>query len=49
MMTTAIAVHVFDEAMTGFLPFYNSSVAALRERLGFFPAPTFSLKSGSED
>ncbi len=30
--------------MTGFLPFYNSSVAALRERLGFFPAPTFSFE-----
>ena len=44
LMTLAIAVHVFDEAMTGFLPFYNSSVAALRERLGLFPAPTFSFE-----
>jgi hypothetical protein len=43
LLVTAIAVHVLDEALTGFLPFYNQMVGDLRERLGFFPAPTFSL------
>jgi hypothetical protein len=42
MLVSSIAIHVFDEAITGFLPFYNDSVATLRERLGFFPAPTFT-------
>jgi hypothetical protein len=44
LMVFAIALHVLDETITGFLPFYNSSVAALRDRLGFFPAPTFSVE-----
>jgi hypothetical protein len=43
-MIVSVAIHVFDEAMTGFLPFYNSSVTALRERFAFFPAPTFSFE-----
>ena len=44
LMTLAIAIHVFDEAMNGFLPFYNSSVTAVRDRFPFFPAPTFSFE-----
>ncbi len=44
LLVAAVALHVFDEALTGFLPFYNSSVASLRDRLGFFPAPTFSFE-----
>jgi len=44
LMILSVALHVFDEAMTGFLPFYNGSVTALRERLAFFPAPTFSFE-----
>jgi hypothetical protein len=44
LMVVSVALHVFDEAMTGFLPFYNSSVIALREGIGFFPAPTFSFE-----
>ena len=44
LMIVSVAIHVFDEAMTGFLPFYNSSVVALRERIAFFPAPTFSFE-----
>jgi len=43
LLIFALALHVFDEAMTGFLTFYNSSVLALREQLPFFPAPTFSF------
>jgi hypothetical protein len=42
-LVSAVAVHVLDEATTGFLPFYNQTVMELRERLGFFPAPTFSF------
>ncbi len=45
MMFSAIALHVFDESVTGFLPAYNQIVADLRERLGFFPAPTFSFRT----
>jgi hypothetical protein len=44
LMIVSVAIHVVDEAMMGFLPFYNSSVAALRERFAFFPAPTFSFE-----
>jgi len=44
LMILAVAIHVFDETMTGFLPFYTSSVTTLRERVAFFPAPTFSFE-----
>ena len=43
LMITALAVHVFDESVTGFLPFYNELVLGTREKLGFFPVPTFSF------
>jgi len=42
-MFAAIALHVADEALTDFLPFYNGLVHDLRLRLGFFPMPTFSF------
>ncbi len=42
LMIFSLAVHVFDEAITGFLPFYNQLVPEIREKLGFFPMPTFS-------
>ena len=42
-MVMSVALHVTDEALTGFLPFYNAQVLALRTRLGFFPAPTFTF------
>ncbi len=42
-MITTLGLHVLDEALTGFLPFYNELVHQLRERLGFFPAPTFTF------
>ncbi len=44
LLVVAVALHVLDETLTGFLPFYNSAVASLRDRLGFFPAPTFSFE-----
>jgi len=42
ILATAIGLHVFDEAMTNFLPTYNQIVLDLRRKLGFFPFPTFS-------
>jgi len=42
-LMAAIGLHVFDETLTDFLPFYNGVVLELRQRLGFFPMPTFSF------
>lgn len=39
----AIALHVADEAVTGFLPFYNSIALSLRESYSWIPLPTFSF------
>jgi hypothetical protein len=41
----AFAAHVADEALTDFLPLYNTTVSALRERLPFLPFPTFTFSS----
>jgi hypothetical protein len=37
LMVTAVGIHVIDEAVTGFLPFYNEQVLALRVRRGRRP------------
>jgi hypothetical protein len=42
-LAMAIALHVLDEALNDFLPFYNPLVLSLRERLPWFPAPTFTF------
>src|SRR5687768_16072815 len=42
-LTTALALHVVDEASNDFLAFYNPMVLRLRETLGWFPMPTFTL------
>jgi len=42
-LTIAFALHVFDEATTGFLNIYNPTVVALRERWAWFPMPTFEF------
>jgi hypothetical protein len=42
-LVVALAVHVVDEALTGFLDFYNPLVRSLRERIGWFPTPTFTF------
>jgi hypothetical protein len=39
----ALGLHVVDEAITGFLPFYNSVVGLLRERHPWVPLPTFTF------
>ena len=43
-LAVAFAVHVADEASTGFLSVYNPTVTALRERWGWFPMPTFEFR-----
>jgi hypothetical protein len=42
-LCVALALHVADEAINGFLYIYNPTVLALRERLGFWPMPTFEF------
>jgi hypothetical protein len=42
-MTGTLALHVADEALTGFLDFYNPLVRSMRTRLGFWPMPTFTF------
>ena len=43
-LALAIALHVADEAITGFLPLYNSIVGSLRETWSWIPLPTFSFR-----
>jgi hypothetical protein len=43
-LTVAFALHVLDEASTGFLNIYNPTVTAMRARLGWFPMPTFGFR-----
>lgn len=40
-LAVAIALHVTDEAITGFLPVYNSIVESLRNSYPWIPLPTF--------
>lgn len=43
LMWISLAIHVADEALTGFLSVYNPTVLAMRARLGFWPMPTFTF------
>lgn len=43
-LCAAFALHIFDEATTGFLAVYNPTVTVLRERWGSFPVPTIALR-----
>lgn len=43
-LSFSIALHVADEALTGFLAIYNPTVLALRAKLGFWPMPTFEFR-----
>jgi len=45
LLCLGLGLHVFDEATTGFLKIYNPTVIALRERLGWWPMPTFEFGS----
>jgi hypothetical protein len=42
-LAIAVAVHVTDETLTGFLSVYNPTVLALRARFAFVPLLTFSF------
>ena len=44
LLCLALAAHVTDEALTGFLDVYNPTVSALRARYSWFPMPTFSFR-----
>jgi hypothetical protein len=40
----AFALHITDEALTGFLNVYNPTVQAMERRWGWFPLPTFGFR-----
>ncbi len=42
-LTLALAVHVTDEALTGFLAYWNPFVESVRESVAWSPLPTFSF------
>jgi hypothetical protein len=45
VLCVAFALHIFDEATTGFLAVYNPTVTILRARWGWFPMPTFTFRA----
>lgn len=42
-LAAALGLHVADEALTGFLPFYNSIISSLRDTYEWLPFPTFTF------
>jgi uncharacterized membrane protein HdeD (DUF308 family) len=44
LLCAALALHVTDEALTGFLDIYNPTVQAIRQRAPFLPLPTFTFR-----
>src|SRR5579864_9001577 len=44
-MWLALALHVTDEALTGFLAVYNPTVLALRVKYGFWPMGTLDFRT----
>ncbi len=45
LIWVSLALHVVDEALNGFLYIYNPTVLALREKLGWWPMPTFAFET----
>jgi hypothetical protein len=43
LLVLALALHVTDEALTGFLSVYNPTVLAMRRNTGWFPMPVFTF------
>ena len=43
-LSAALALHVTDEALTGFLSVYNPTVLALRSRFPWWPMPAFGFR-----
>lgn len=44
LLCLALAVHVVDEALTGFLSAYNPAITSIHERLPWLPLPTFKFE-----
>ena len=44
LLTVGFALHVLDEATTGFLKIYNPTVTILRARWAWYPMPTFQFR-----
>ncbi len=44
LLCLAVAAHVTDEALTGFLSVYNPTVLAMRARFPWWPMPTFGFR-----
>ena len=42
-LAVALALHVLDEALTGFLSVYNPTVLAMKRKLSWFPMPVFTF------
>ncbi len=45
ILTVALAFHILDEALTGFLAVYNPTVLAMRAKYSWFPMPTFDFNT----
>jgi Protein of unknown function with HXXEE motif len=43
LLVAVLGLHVIDEALTGFLGFYDPLVLSIRSRVPWFPAPTFTF------
>jgi hypothetical protein len=43
-LCAALALHIVDEALTGFLAVYNPTVLSVRQRWAWFPMPTFEYR-----
>ena len=43
VLSTALVLHVVDEALTDFLAVYNPAVLAIRRRIPFLRLPTFTF------
>jgi hypothetical protein len=42
-LCVVLAIHITDEALTGFLSVYNPTVLAVRQHVSWFPMPVFSF------
>lgn len=43
-LCATLALHILDEAITGFLNVYNPTVIHVRQRWAWFPMPTFEYR-----
>ncbi|MGH9702004.1 MAG: hypothetical protein ACRD4K_01410 [Candidatus Acidiferrales bacterium] len=45
LLVLALALHVADEALTGFLSVYNPTVLSMRQMVSWFPMPVFTFRT----